>query len=45
VRILGEKDLTFAIELAEQLDVDVPLARVALDELAVGLGLPPTPRS
>jgi 3-hydroxyisobutyrate dehydrogenase len=40
VRILGEKDLAFAIELAEQLDVDVPLARVALDELATGLGLP-----
>ncbi|HJQ44125.1 MAG TPA: NAD(P)-dependent oxidoreductase [Jatrophihabitantaceae bacterium] len=40
VRILGEKDLSFAIELAEQLDVDVPLARVALDELAEGLGLP-----
>ena len=40
VRILGEKDLAFAIELAEQLDVDVPLARVALDRLASGLGLP-----
>jgi 3-hydroxyisobutyrate dehydrogenase len=40
VRILGEKDLAFAIELAAQLDVEVPLARVALDELATGLGLP-----
>jgi 3-hydroxyisobutyrate dehydrogenase len=40
VRILGEKDLTFAIELADQLDVDVPLARAALVELAEGLGLP-----
>jgi 3-hydroxyisobutyrate dehydrogenase len=40
VRILGEKDLSFAIELAEQLDVAVPLARVALDQLAPGLGLP-----
>jgi 3-hydroxyisobutyrate dehydrogenase len=39
VRILGEKDLAFAIELADQLDVDVPLARVALGELATGLGL------
>jgi len=41
VRILGEKDLAFAIELAEQLDVDVPLARIARDELATGLGLTP----
>jgi 3-hydroxyisobutyrate dehydrogenase-like beta-hydroxyacid dehydrogenase len=40
VRILGEKDLAFAIELADQLDVDVPLARTALDRLAPGLGLP-----
>jgi 3-hydroxyisobutyrate dehydrogenase len=40
VRILGEKDLTFAIELAEQLDVDVPLAELALRDLAAGLGLP-----
>lgn len=40
VRALGEKDLTFAIELAEQLDVDVPLARIALDRLGQGLGLP-----
>jgi len=37
---LGEKDLRFATELAEKLDVDVPLARLALDELAPGLGLP-----
>ena len=40
VRILGEKDLTFAIELADQLDVDVPLARLARERLAPGLGLP-----
>ena len=39
VRALGEKDLTFAIELAEQLGVDVPLSRLALDRLASGLGL------
>ena len=37
---LGEKDLGFAIELAEELDVEVPLARLALDRLAPGLGLP-----
>ncbi|MFI5625343.1 NAD(P)-dependent oxidoreductase [Nocardioides sp. NPDC051685] len=37
---LGEKDLGFAIELAEELGVDVPLARLALDRLAPGLGLP-----
>ena len=37
---LGEKDLRFATELAEKLDVDIPLARLALNELAHGLGLP-----
>ncbi|UDY22232.1 NAD(P)-dependent oxidoreductase [Nocardioides sp. Kera G14] len=37
---LGEKDLTFAVALADQLGVDVPLARLALDRLAPGLGLP-----
>lgn len=36
---LGDKDLGFAIELAEQLDVDVPLARQARERLAKGLGL------
>jgi 3-hydroxyisobutyrate dehydrogenase len=39
VRVLGEKDLGFAIELAERLDVDVPLSRLALERLASGLGL------
>ena len=39
VRALGEKDLGFAIGLAEQLDVDVPLTRLALDRLGPGLGL------
>ena len=39
VRDLGEKDLGFAIALAEQLDVDVPLSRLALDRLGPGLGL------
>jgi 3-hydroxyisobutyrate dehydrogenase len=41
VRSLGEKDLGFAVELADQLGVDVPLARQALDRLGPGLGLPP----
>lgn len=36
---LGEKDLGFAIELADKLGVDVPLAREAKDRLAKGLGL------
>ncbi|MGK5550216.1 NAD(P)-dependent oxidoreductase [Actinomadura kijaniata] len=40
VRALGEKDLAFALELAEELDVDTPLARLALDRFAAGLGLP-----
>jgi 3-hydroxyisobutyrate dehydrogenase len=37
---LGEKDLGFAITLADQLGVDVPLARLASTHLAPGLGLP-----
>jgi 3-hydroxyisobutyrate dehydrogenase len=36
---LGEKDLGFAIELADKLGVDVPLAREAKQRLAKGLGL------
>jgi 3-hydroxyisobutyrate dehydrogenase len=39
VRALGEKDLTFAIEMAATLGVDVPLARLARENLAKGLGL------
>ena len=39
VRALGEKDLAFAIALAEELGVDVPLAREALPRLGKGLGL------
>ena len=39
VRVLGEKDLRFAIELAEELDVEVPLSRLALERLGPGLGL------
>ena len=37
---LGEKDLTLAIGLADDLGVDVPLAQLALGRLATGLGLP-----
>ena len=37
---LGEKDLTFALSLADELGVDTPLARLALDRLAPGLGMP-----
>lgn len=37
---LGEKDLSYATQLADELGVDVPLAKLALDRLAPGLGLP-----
>lgn len=36
---LGEKDLGFAVELAEELGVEVPLAELALARLREGLGL------
>ncbi|MQY03094.1 NAD(P)-dependent oxidoreductase [Actinomadura macrotermitis] len=39
VRALGEKDLALALDLAGELGVDTPLARIALDRLAAGLGL------
>ncbi|GEP40307.1 putative dehydrogenase/reductase [Nocardioides psychrotolerans] len=39
VRALGEKDLGFATDLADQLGVEVPLARLALERLGPGLGL------
>jgi 3-hydroxyisobutyrate dehydrogenase len=45
VRALGEKDLGFALDLADQLGVDVPLARLARERLAPGLGLPATERN
>jgi 3-hydroxyisobutyrate dehydrogenase-like beta-hydroxyacid dehydrogenase len=41
-RILGEKDLSLALGLAEQRSVDLPLATVALERLAEGLGVPHT---
>lgn len=37
---LAEKDLRFAVELARELDVEVPLARLAIDRIGPGLGLP-----
>lgn len=40
VTALGEKDLRFAIELADHLGVEVPLAELALQRLATGLGMP-----
>lgn len=39
VAALGEKDLGFALELADELGVDVPLARQASERLRKGLGL------
>lgn len=39
-RGLGEKDLKLALELGESVDVDLPLARIALRTLASGLGVP-----
>ncbi len=36
---LGEKDLAFAVALADEQHVDVPLARLSLDRLREGLGL------
>ena len=39
-RALGEKDLSLALALGDALDVDLPLATVALRDLAAGLGVP-----
>ncbi len=39
VQALGEKDLGFAIKLADKLGVDVPLSRMAIDQLGPALGL------
>ncbi len=36
----GEKDLGLALALGEAVAVDLPLAEVALDDLAAGLGVP-----
>lgn len=42
VNSLGVKDLGFAIQLAHELGVDVPLAELAIERLGPGLGLPPS---
>ncbi|MFG2086494.1 MULTISPECIES: NAD(P)-dependent oxidoreductase [unclassified Spirillospora] len=42
-RDLGEKDLTLALELAGELDVDTPFARLALERFGTGLGLTEDP--
>ncbi len=39
VRLIGEKDLAHAIELADRLGVEVPMAHFALDHLGTALGL------
>jgi 3-hydroxyisobutyrate dehydrogenase-like beta-hydroxyacid dehydrogenase len=39
-RTLGEKDLTLALELADELCVDLPLGRLALERFAIDLGVP-----
>ncbi|OBG37662.1 NAD(P)-dependent oxidoreductase [Mycobacterium sp. E3198] len=41
-RGLGEKDLSLALGLGEALSVDLPLARLAYEGLAAGLGVPHT---
>jgi 3-hydroxyisobutyrate dehydrogenase-like beta-hydroxyacid dehydrogenase len=41
-RGLGEKDLSLALALGEAVDVDLPLAELALKNLATGLGVPHT---
>lgn len=41
-RGLGEKDLSLALALGEAVSVDLPLARLAYEGLAAGLGVPHT---
>jgi 3-hydroxyisobutyrate dehydrogenase-like beta-hydroxyacid dehydrogenase len=41
-RILGEKDLSLALALGQTVSVELPLAAVALEQLADGLGVPHT---
>jgi 3-hydroxyisobutyrate dehydrogenase-like beta-hydroxyacid dehydrogenase len=41
-RRLGEKDLSLALGLGEDVGVDLPMAEVALTNLAAGLGVPHT---
>jgi 3-hydroxyisobutyrate dehydrogenase-like beta-hydroxyacid dehydrogenase len=39
-RDLGEKDLSLALALGETVGVDLPMAEMALKNLAAGLGVP-----
>ena len=39
-RTLGEKDLKLALALGETVGVDLPMAELALQNLAAGLGVP-----
>lgn len=41
-RGLGEKDLSLALALGDAVSVDLPLARLAYERLADGLGVPHT---
>lgn len=41
-RGLGEKDLRLALALGDANEVELPLARIALQRLAIGLGVPHT---
>ena len=41
-RVLGEKDLSLALALGQSVSVELPLAEVALEGLAEGLGVPET---
>ncbi|HUH70297.1 MAG TPA: NAD(P)-dependent oxidoreductase [Mycobacterium sp.] len=43
-RGLGEKDLSLALQLGKAVSVDLPLAEVAREHLAAGLGVPHTPK-
>ncbi|MBV9320414.1 MAG: NAD(P)-dependent oxidoreductase [Mycobacterium sp.] len=44
-RILGEKDLSLALALGQAVSVELPLAEIALERLAEGLGGPHTESS
>ncbi len=44
-RDLGEKDMSLAVALGEELGVDLPLGQLALQNLAAGLGVPHTTSS
>ena len=44
-RVLGEKDLSLALALGQAVSVELPLAAIALERLAEGLGVPHTESS